>query len=131
MLTRLEANDAAFDANRRSTGNGAKVVDLESFRHRGPPRGGTSFAHGLIEQRGDDAAVQIAGRALKGVRNNRKAYESSVFRAKEFEVHTVLICRAATEASVVSRVGEGREVFVALCHAGLADWNASDWSGRF
>jgi len=60
------ADDAPFDAQRHAAGNWAQVLDLQFARDRGVALRTYSFAHGFIEQRGDDAAVQVAGMAVEG-----------------------------------------------------------------
>ena len=120
MLARLVADHAALDAKLRSAGNGTKVVDLDFSRHRNAALRANRFAHGFIEKCGDDAAVQIAGMAFEGVGDDGKADDRAIVREQEFEAEAARIRRAATEAPVAGRVGDGSEVFVTLCHAGLA-----------
>ena len=43
---------------------GSEVVDLHVTGHGEDVEGAVEFAHGLVEERGDDAAVDIAGRAF-------------------------------------------------------------------
>jgi len=112
MLARLVANHAALDANWRSTGNRAEVVDLDLARHRGFAPSPHCLAHGLIEQRGDNAAVQIAGMAVEGAGDGGKAHNGAVVRKQEFEAQSILICLSAAEAAVSGRMSKGREVFV-------------------
>jgi len=45
-------------------GCGAEVVDLEVAGHGEDVEGAVELAHGLVEEGGDDAAVDVAGRAL-------------------------------------------------------------------
>jgi hypothetical protein len=44
--------------------DGAEVVDLHVAGHGEDVEGAVELAHGLVEERGDDAAVDVAGRAL-------------------------------------------------------------------
>ena len=58
--------------------------------------------------------------AIEGAGNDRKADNRTVIGKQKLEVQPVWVCRAATETTVVGRVGKGRQVFVAFSHAGLA-----------
>lgn len=121
MFSRLVANHAALDTNWRSTGNRQEVVDLHLARHRCAALGADRLAHGFIEQRSDNAAVQIAGMAVECAGNDGKAHDGTVVGEQEFETQPISICLSTAEAAVIGRMGKGCEVFVALGHAGLTD----------
>jgi len=57
---------------------GTKVVDLHLAGHGRQPRARMGLAHRLVQQRGDDAAMQVTGRALEAVRNRRQANHAPV-----------------------------------------------------
>jgi len=118
MLARLIADDTTLDAKLLSARSRTEVVDFDFSCHRSAALSTNRFAHGFIEQRGDDAAVQVAGVAFEGAGDDRKADDRAILREQEFEAEAALIRRAATEAAVTGRMGEGSEVFVSLSHAG-------------
>ena len=59
------------------------------------------FAHGVVEDRGDDAAVGVAGRSGVAFAEAEAADESLVLLVEnEFEAHAVRVVLAADEAVV-------------------------------
>src|SRR5258708_6208322 len=59
------AAEVAADEDERLVERGrAEVVDLHVAGHGEDVEGAVEFAHGLVEERGDDAAVDVAGRAF-------------------------------------------------------------------
>jgi len=64
VLAAFAAGDFALDADVRVGGNWAEVFDLHLAGHGGHSLGAVGFAHGFVEQSCDDAAVEVAGRAL-------------------------------------------------------------------
>ena len=104
VFAALAANQAALHANLRSRGYWPKVVDLHPAGHgRQPPRA-NGLAHDLVQQRGDDAAMQVAGRTLETVRNRRKANHAPIFGKQKLEVQAGRIGRAAAKATVLAGV---------------------------
>ena len=59
------------------------------------------FAHGIVEDGGDDAAVTVAGRSGVPLAETKAAHEClALFVEREFQVHTVGIVRSAGGAVV-------------------------------
>jgi len=58
------AEVAADEDERLVEGNGAEVVDLHVSSHGEDVERAVEFAHGFVEESGDDAAVDVAGWAL-------------------------------------------------------------------
>jgi len=60
------------------------------------------FAHGVVEDSGDDAAVAVAGRSGVALAETEAADEGlAIFVEDEFEVHAVFVIGAANEAVVL------------------------------
>jgi hypothetical protein len=116
MLTAFAANDAALEPNGCAGGDGALVIDLHVARHGDDVVGTDCLAHGLVEQRRDDATMDVTARAFKGVGYRREADDGAVFREQKFEVQPGRICLAAAKATVLRRVGQGCQVFKARFH---------------
>ena len=135
MLALLAADDAALDANRDVTGNGAEVIDFHLPRHGRIAQGAHCFAHGLVEQRGDDAAMQVAGMALESIGDGGKAHDGAVGSEQELEVQPGGIGRAAAEAAVLAEWAKGLrfsfertfiELEYLLCGAALTEKQDQD-----
>ena len=75
-----------------------------------------SLTHGLVEQRGDDAAMQVSGMTLEGCGNCGHRNHTVVLGKKEFEAQAGGVGRTASETAVLGGVREWREVRVGLCH---------------
>ena len=58
-LAALAAEVAAGEDKRLVEGDGAKVVDLHVAGHGEDVKGAVEFAHGLVEERGYDASVDV------------------------------------------------------------------------
>jgi len=110
MLSALVANDTAFHAYRLATGNGAAVVHFEVSRHCSETSRANCFAHGFVEQGGNDSAMQISRVAFEAIRDADRANDCAIFREQEFELQSVLIRFAATEAAILSCVGQWCEI---------------------
>lgn len=120
VLAPFASRDAALETKRRAAGNGAEIFDLHFPCHRGTAQCPHRLAHGFIEQRGNNPAVQIAGPAFEGFRHGGKANDRAVGRDQELEVHSAGVGRSAAEAAIVESVREGSEEFLVAGHAGLA-----------
>ena len=106
--------------------NGAKVVDFHVSGHSEDVERTIEFTHGLVEQRGDDAAVNVAGRAFV------RTVEAELGGGdgdggvrgvgREDEVEALRIGGAATEAVVRALVdGGGRGERVGSVAGGVGD----------
>jgi len=120
VFSAVALQNAALDAKLNLSGNGAKVFDFQFAGNGGPALSTNSLAHGFVEQGSDDAAVEITGVAGEGAGNCREADDGAVGGEEEFETQTGGIGRAATEAAVAGRVGQGRELFTGFGHDCLA-----------
>ena len=98
-------------------GDRAHVVDLHGFGEGDDFAEFVHFAHGFIEDGGDDAAVAVSGRALVALRKLEAADGFVVFE-DELEVHAVGIVGAAAEAFVFGEDGGG--IYVAISARGGA-----------
>ncbi len=58
-LAAFAAEVAAGEDKRLVEGDGAKVVDLHVAGHGEDVEGAVEFAHGLVEERGNDASVDV------------------------------------------------------------------------
>src|ERR1700729_1864057 len=63
-LSAFPAEVAAGEDKRLVEGDGAKVVDLHVAGHGEDVEGAVEFAHGLVEERGDDATVNVTRRTF-------------------------------------------------------------------
>ena len=73
------------------------------------------FAHGVVEDGGDDAAVAVAGRSGVAVAQAKAADEGlAFFVEEEFEAHAVRIVLAADEAVVLLHLHVARVVALGL-----------------
>jgi hypothetical protein len=91
---------------------GAEVVDLHVTGHGEDVEWAVEFAHGFVEERGDDAAVDVAGRALvHAVELDLSGCRDGVWVrgiGDEGEVESLGVSGAAAEAVVGALVdGEG------------------------
>lgn len=71
-LAALASEVVGGEGERDVQGGGAEVVDLHVAGHGEDVQGAVKLGHGLVEEGGDDAAVDVAGRALvnSGERNS-------------------------------------------------------------
>lgn len=116
VLASFIAGDPAFKAQRGAGRHGSQVVYLHVPGHRGVPGCSDSFAHDLVKQGGDNAAVQIADRPFIGVGNCWKADDGAVLGEQELEVQPFGIGQAAAEAAVLRGVGDWGQVLLRFCH---------------
>jgi len=107
MFAAFATDEAALHANGRSRRHGAKVIDLHLSGHGGQPLGSYRLAHRLVQQRGDDAAMQITGRALEAVWNRGQAHHSSVLGKQKLQMQATGISRPAAKAAVLRLVRHG------------------------
>ncbi len=93
---------------------GAEVVDLHVAGHGEDVERTVEFAHGFVQQGGDDAAVDVAGRALVNASELKVGGGSGVDR----------VCRVRGEDEVKAlRIGwaAAEAVFATLVESGDAD----------
>ena len=109
MFAAFATDEAALHANGRSRRHGAKVIDLHLSGHGGQTLGSYRLAHRLVQQRGDDAAMQITGGTLEAIRNRNRANHASVLGKQEFKAKAGCIGRAAAEAAALGLVRHGGE----------------------
>ena len=79
------------------------------------------FAHGVVEDGGDDAAVAVAGRSGVTLAEAEAADESLAFFVEdEFEAHAIGVVHAADEAVVFLQLHVAGFVAVGACgHEGI------------
>ena len=107
---------ARGEGERDGEGNGAEVVDLKVARHSEDVAGAVGFAHGFVEEGGDDAAVGVAGRPGEAASEAGMADDVAGVVDEEAEAEAGGVCESAAEAVVECAVGEGGE--------GGVFWNA-------
>jgi len=110
VLAAFTAEQPAFQADRRSGVHWAQVFDIHLPGHSRKAAHPYRFAHRLIEQRGDDAAMHVAGWALEALRHRERADHASIFGLKETEAQTVVIGRAASKAAALGLVRDWGKV---------------------
>jgi len=98
----LAAEVAGGEGERGVERGGAEVVDLEMAGHGEYGEGAVELAHGLVEEGGDDAAVDVAGRTLMEFGEVDDGLGDGVFGVRgvegELEVQALGVGGAAAEA---------------------------------
>lgn len=102
MLAKVAANDAALDADRLAAGNGTKVLDFDLARDGRIAFGSNCLAHGFVEQRGNDAAMEVAGVPAECVGDDGKADDRAIGGEHELEMEPSEIGWPTTETAIVS-----------------------------
>jgi len=110
VLAAFTLGAAALNAQRHAGGYWEAIVDLKVTRDGGETEGADGLAHGFVEERSENSAVNVAGRAFKEVGDGDGADDSAVRRAEEVKLEAAGVGRAATEAAVLCSVGQGCEV---------------------
>src|SRR6266566_9034439 len=93
------AQFARFDAQRLVKRHGLQVLDGHFRSHRNNLAEFAEFAHGIVEDGGDDAAVAITGRAGIAFAQPKAAHETLSFLS-ELQAHAFWIVLSASEAKV-------------------------------
>ena len=119
VFTAFVVRDAAFEPQRFAGGNGPQVVDFHVAGHGRETTGADGFAHGLVDQSCDDAAMQVAGVAFEVVRYLGEADDGMVFGEEKVEAQAGGVGVAATEASVLCGVGQRGKVLNSFWHSFL------------
>jgi hypothetical protein len=102
VLASLHAELAAFDAKRLMQGDGLEVFNGHLSREGDDVVELVYFAHRVVEDAGDDAAVGVAGRSGVALAEAKLADEGLAgFVEDEFQTHAVGIVHAADEAIVL------------------------------
>lgn len=120
MFAAFAARDAALDEDGGAGGDGLEVFDLHLASHGGDAMGAVGFAHGFIEEGGDDAAVEIAGRALIVVRDSGEADNSVIGSYGEIKAQANGVGETAAEAVILRSVIERGEVFAGVGSGSIA-----------
>jgi hypothetical protein len=95
-------NFASFDAERLLQRDRLEIFDGHLASKRDDLVQLVHFAHSIVEDRGDDATVAVAGRSGVALGETKAAYEGLAFFVEdEFEVHAVFVVRSADEAVVL------------------------------
>jgi hypothetical protein len=97
----------AAEGERDAEGDGAEVVDFEVPGHSQDAAGAIGFAHGFIEESGDDTAVGVAGRSGEAGGEAQVAEDIVVLIGEKAEAEACAVFEAAAEALVEGSVGEG------------------------
>jgi hypothetical protein len=107
-LAALTAEMAADEDQRLVERNGTEVVDLHVTGHGQDVEGAVELAHGLIEERGYDAAMNVPGRAfVEAVELNMRCGDRSFWIGRiggEDEVQSLRVGGTAAEAVAGSLV---------------------------
>ena len=120
MLAALVAHNPAFEPNGGAGRNGSAIVHFEVAGHGGKAARADRLAHGLIEERCDDSAVQESGVAFEAIGDADGANHCAVIGEEEFKLQAVFIGFSATEAAILGRMGQGSEIVEMRLHAGDA-----------
>lgn len=112
----LRTSDASFHANRLAARYRQKILNLQMARHGGDAGSAHCLAHGLIQQRGDHAAVQVAGVAAKIIGNGGVADNGTVVGEQKLQLQSMRIGDAAAKAAVMRSMFERCEVFFVSLH---------------
>ena len=107
MLAAAFAFGPAFEQKRTLEWDGPEVVDGQVTRHRGDVAMTVGFAHGFIEQRGNNAAVRMARRSLELPGEMYTAENALLVIDEELEVEAGMVVVAATETGVQRSVRYG------------------------
>jgi len=98
----LAAEVAGGKGERGVEGGGAEIVDLEVAGHGEDLEGTVELAHRFVEEGGDDAAVDVAGRALMEFGEVDDGLSDGVFGVggveMEVEMEALRVSVAAAEA---------------------------------
>ncbi len=108
-LAAVDAFDAAAQPDGRGGGYGLQILDLKLARDGDFATSAVGFAHGFIEQRGDDAAVKIAGRSFVVIADDGLSGDGAIGSRSEGEVKADGILHSTAEAAVALAVGERLE----------------------
>lgn len=76
------------------------IVDGDMARHGDDSAMAIGLAHGFVEQRGNDAAMRVAGRSLE-LRGEMEVAEDAIgFVDEEFQAKSGMVVLPAAEAAV-------------------------------
>lgn len=112
MFAALARYDAPLDAKAHAARNRKTELDLHLCRNRQAAHGADGFAHRLVKERSDDAAMQEAGMALKCFGNLWQAHDRAVLSNHEFQPQSNWIGGTTSKTAVVGRVCERIERFI-------------------
>ncbi len=119
MDAAFHAHFFALDAQRLVEWDGLEIFDGHLLGEGDDVMQFVHFAHGIVENAGDDAAVAVAGRSGIALAKAEFAEEGlAFFVEQELEAHAVGIVHAADEAVVFLHLHEARVVAVNLRLAG-------------
>lgn len=109
------SNDAAFDGERLAERNRTKILDLHAAGERDLVLELVRFAHGLVQNGCNDAAVSVSGRANEAVVERELARVAlAAWTENKLQLQPVRIGRAAAEASVALKTLCGYVVILVL-----------------
>lgn len=115
MLAPADFFFAAFDAERFVQRDGLEIFDRHFFGEGDDVVEFVYFAHRVVEDAGDDAAVGVAGRSGVALAEAEAADESLAgFIEEELEAHAVGIVLSADEAVVFLHFGVAGVVALGL-----------------
>ena len=100
---------ARGESERDGQGHGAQILHLHLPGHGKNVAGAVRFAHGFVEEGGDDASMGVAGRAGETAGEAKVRDDVTVGIDEEFEAEAGRILEATAEALVEGSVGEGTE----------------------
>ena len=97
---------AGGEGERLAEGDGAEVVDVEAAGHGEDAAGAVGFAHGFVEEGGDDASMGVAGRSGEAGGEASVADDVPGLIREKAEAQAGAVFEAAAEAVVEGAVGE-------------------------
>src|SRR5258705_10304708 len=81
---------------------GFQILHVKLSRHGADFSKTADFAHGFIQQRGDDSAMRHAATALVAFAQNKSANDPTLFIVlRESQLHPAVIRTAASKASIL------------------------------
>src|SRR5580658_307251 len=123
MLAPFVMGHAALEPDRRPGRHRPQIIDLHVPRHCPHAAYPDRLAHHFIQQRSDNAAMDVAYRAFKCIRHCRKTHDRVIFGKEEFEMQSYGVGLAAAETAVLRGVGHRGQVF-----AGCGSFFTHSWA---
>jgi len=115
----MHADFPAFDAQWRLQGYGLEVLHCHFLCHCDDVAQLVGFAHGIVEDGRDDAAMAVARRSGEALGQSEVADEGAAFLVeRELQLHSLRIVGAADEAVVLGEFDVARFVAVDLAGHG-------------
>ena len=119
VLAAVHADLPTFDPQRLLQRNGLQIFDRHFFCDRNHVAKLVGFAHSVVEDGGNDAAMAVAGRSGVALRQAEMADEGApLFVERELQMHAIGIIGSAGEAVVRGKLDVAGFVTVDLAGHG-------------